>query len=107
AGGGWRDVDQEIAGLDVTFSRGYFELNGEYATSVYEVPTQPGPSRGRAWFVEPKYTFTPRFFAALRVEHNDYPFIMPINSFFWVGQNAAFYDAELGAGWRFSSGLLL
>jgi hypothetical protein len=107
AGQGWRDFDQEVAGLELAFSRGYFELNGEYAYSVYDVPTKTGPSRGRAWFCEPKYTWTPRFFTALRVEHNDYPFILPINSFFWVAQNAAFYDAELGFGWRFTSGLLV
>jgi hypothetical protein len=107
AGTQWRDFDQEIAGLDVTFCRGYFELNGEYAYSAYDVPSQQDLAHGRAWFVEPKYTITPRLFAALRLEHNDYPFIMPISSAFWVDQNAAFYDAELGAGWRFSSGLLL
>jgi hypothetical protein len=107
SGQGWRDFDQRVAGVDLSFSRGYFELNGEGTFSAYQVPTRATDSRGRAWFIEPKYTWTPRFFTALRLERNDYPYIQPVNSSFWVAQNAAFYDVEVGAGWRFTSGLLL
>lgn len=106
-GSRWRDFDQEIAGIEVALARGYFELNGDLAYSSYDVPTYAAAARGRAWFVEPKYTWTPRLFTALRVEYNDYPYILPISEYYWVGQNAAFYDVEVGAGWRFTPDLLL
>lgn len=107
AGTRWRDFDQRVAGLELEFSRGYFELNADLAFASYEVPTRSDIARGKAWFVEPKYTWTPRFYTALRLEANDYPFILPINSSFWVDQNAVFYDVEVGAGWRFTPDLLL
>jgi hypothetical protein len=106
-GASWRDFDQQIAGFDLAFSRGYFELNGDLAFSSYDVPTTVRPSRGVAWFLEPKYTWTPRWFTALRLEHNDYPLIMPISSFFWVADNAEFYDLEVGAGYRLTPDLVL
>ncbi len=107
AGSGWRDFDQQIFGLELALSRGYFELNGDLAFSRYEVPTRERDSRGRAWYLEPKYTWTPRFFTALRLEYDDYPFILPISSSLWIADNAAFYDVEVAAGWRFSPDLLL
>lgn len=106
-GASWRDFEQEIAGFEGTFSRGYFELNGDYAFSSYQVPTKTEDSRGTAWFLEPKYTFTPRLFAALRVERNDYPYIAALAPDFWLAVNAVLYDAEVGVGWRFSPGLVL
>ncbi len=107
AGEGWRDFDQRVAGVDLAFSRGYFELNAEATASAYRVPTHAETSRGRAWFLEPKYTWTPRFFTAIRLERNDYPYIQPVNSSFWIAQNASFYDVEIGGGWRFTPELLL
>ncbi len=107
AGAGWRSFDQRVAGVEIEFSRGYFELNADLAFSAYEVPTRSDIARGKAWFVEPRYTWTPRFFTALRLEANDYPFIKPIDSTFWIDQNAVVYDVEVGAGWRFTPDLLL
>jgi hypothetical protein len=107
AGSGWRDFDQRVAGLELEFSRGHFELNGDWAFSTYEVPTHGDVSRGEAWFLEPKYTFTPRLFTALRVEKNDYPYIQPIDSTTWIAQNVTFHDVELGVGWRFTPDLVL
>ena len=66
-----------------------------------------GDSHGRVWYLEPKYTWTPRFYTAIRLEHNDYPYIQPIDNTFWLGSNAAFYDVEVGFGWRFNRDLLL
>ena len=106
-GESWRNFDQQVAGIDLEFSRGYFELQGDLAFSTYEVPTRSDISRGKAWFLEPKYTFTPRFFTALRLERNDYPYIQPVDSTFWIDQNASFYNVELGVGWRFRPELLL
>jgi hypothetical protein len=107
AGESWRDFGQRIAGLELEFSRGHFELNGDWAFSKYEVPAHSHPSRGQAWFLEPKYTWTPRLFTALRVEKNDYPYIQPIDSSTWIAQNVTFYDVEVGVGWRFTPDLVL
>ena len=106
-GESWRNFDQQVAGLDLEFSRGYFELQGDLAFSTYDVPTRSDIARGKAWFLEPKYTWTPRFFTALRIERNDYPYIQPVDSTFWIDQNAAFYTFEAGLGWRFRPDLLL
>lgn len=106
AGNKWKDYGQAITGTDVQFSRGHFELNGDFAVSSYEAPTRTFKSRGRAWFIEPKYTFSPRFFAALRVEKNDYPYIMPFGSF-WVANNSELFDVEAGAGYRIAAGAVL
>ena len=107
AGARWRDFDQWVAGLELEFSRGHFELNGDWAFSTYEVPTHANLSRRRAWFLEPKYTFTPRLFAALRLEKNDYPFIQPIDSSSWIARNVTFNDVEAGVGSRFTPDLIL
>jgi hypothetical protein len=107
AGQGWRDFDEEIVGATLEFSHGYFELNGDIAFSAYDVPTVADRSRGQAWFIEPKYTFTPRLFAALRLEKNDYPYIQPLDATTWIAQNVTFHDVEVGLGWRFTPGLVL
>jgi len=107
AGTHWRQFDQQIAGVELEFSHGYFELNGDIAFSAYDVPTQSSRSRGQAWFLEPKYTWTPRLFTALRLEKNDYPYIAPVDSTYWIAQNVTFHDVELGIGWRFTPDLVL
>jgi len=106
-GAGWKDFAQEIAGFDLQFSRGYFELNGDFNRSSYEVPGQARMSRGAAWFVEPKYTFSPRFFAALRVEENDYAYIAPAGGGVWFAGTVRFYDVEAGVGYRIGPGTVL
>jgi hypothetical protein len=106
AGTKWKDYGQMITGTEVQFSRGHFELNGDFAVSSYEAPTKTFKSRGRAYFIEPKFTFSPRFFAALRVEKNDYPYIMPFGSF-WVANNSELFDVEAGAGYRLAAGAVL
>jgi hypothetical protein len=106
-GESWKDYEEEIAGVELEFSRGYFELNGDIAFSAYDVPTRPSRSRGQAWYLEPKYTWTPRFFTALRLEKNDYPYIAPINPYFWLGDGVTFHDVEVGAGWRFTPDLVI
>jgi len=107
AGEHWRDFEQRILGVELKFSRGHFELNGDVAFSRYDVPTSEAESRGQAWFLEPQYAWTPRLFTALRLERNDYPFIRPVSSAFWIARNAKFYGLEAGLGWRFSPPLLI
>ncbi len=107
SGAEWEDFAQEIVGVELEFSRGHFELHGDIAYSSYEVPTASEDSRGMAWFVEPKYTWTPRLYTALRIQRNDYPFIRPLPGGSWITANADFVDVEIGAGWRFTRDLLL
>lgn len=103
----WDDFDQAVSGFEVRYSIAHFEIHGQYAYSRYEVPGQERDSRGRAWYVEPRYTFTPRFFAALRIENNDYPYIRPIYGTTWIGGNSQVADIEAGVGVRFLPDLTL
>ena len=107
AGAGWKDFAQEVYGLDAQFSRGYFELNGDVARTAYEVPGIARDVRGGAYFVEPKYTFTPRLFAALRFERNQEAYIKPLAPGVWIGAAIAYSDIEAGAGYRLGPGTIL
>jgi hypothetical protein len=106
-GDAWQDFDQTLEGFEMRFSRGHFELHGQYAYSRYEVPGHDRDSRGRVWYVEPRYAFTPRLFAAVRIENNDYPYIIPIYGTTWIGNNAQVADIEAGVGVRFLPDLTL
>jgi len=107
AGDTWKDFGQMVTGADVQFSRGHFELNGDFAASAYEAPGRAFKSRGRAYFIEPKFTFSPRFFTALRVEKNDYAYIMPLGGGLWRVNTTELYDVEAGAGWRIGPGAVI
>jgi hypothetical protein len=100
AGSAWRDFGQSVTGLDLQFSRGHFEMHADWARSRYEVPGLARDARGNAWYVEPRYTFTPRLFAALRFERNDYPYVAPVAPGVWIGSTVEFTDVEAGIGWR-------
>jgi hypothetical protein len=106
-GDAWQDFDQTLEGLEMRYSRGHFEMHGQYAYARYEVPGHDRDSRGRVWYVEPRYAFTPRFFAAIRIENNDYPYIIPIYGTTWIGNNAQVADVEAGVGVRFLPDLTL
>lgn len=104
AGSDWRDYDEKTAGLETQFSRGYFELHGEMTRSHYEIPTLGDTGHAWVWYVEPKYTFTPRFFAAMRFERNDYQWVMPLTGTNWLSADLSLCDVELGVGYRIVSG---
>jgi len=106
-GADWEEFDQRITGLDFSFSSGHFEINADYNRSQYDVPTHPESVDGGAWYIEPKYTWTPRFYTALRFERNLYAFIRPIDSTNWMGSEIEFHDIEIGAGVRFGPDTLL
>jgi hypothetical protein len=106
AGDAWQDYDQAVAGLDFQFSRAHFELHGDFALSSYEVPTMERSARGRAWYLEPRYTFSPRFFGALRLEENEYPYIR-LFSFGWIAPEATLRDIEAGVGVHLVPGAIL
>ena len=106
-GENWQHYKQRVVGLDAQLSRGYFEANVEAAYSNYDVPGRGTAIDGISFYVEPKYTFTPRFFLAARVERNDYPFIAPVTPTFWVANRVILSDAELGGGFRATASTLL
>jgi len=107
AGAEWQDFNQAVTGFEVRYGLAHFEIHGQYASSRYEVPGHDRDSRGRAWYLEPRYTFSPRFFAAVRIENNDYPYIRPIYGTTWIGGNSQVADIEAGVGVRFLPDLTL
>jgi hypothetical protein len=111
ADGAWQRYKQRIVAADLQLSRGYFEANAEIARASYDVPDRTDAATGLTWYVETKYTFTPRLYAAVRAERNDYPFISllvtPFNGPAWIASNSDFTDVELGGGFRVTSSTLL
>lgn len=103
----WKDFDQRVIGVEFRYSRGHFDLHADTSWSEYEVPNQSDASRGWAIYVEPRIVLTPRLFAALRLEYNDYARIVPTSETVWVAQSAALYDIEVGLGYRLAPGLIL
>ena len=106
-GAAWQDYDQSVYGAEVQFSRGHFELHGQFARSAYEVPGFAERAYGKAYWVEPRYTFTPRLFAAARVGQNDYPYIAPIYGTTWIASSSRVADIEVGVGYRVLPDLLV
>jgi len=100
----WKSYQQRVSAVDFKLSAGFFELNSEAGWSRYEVP-QRGKVDGMAYYVEGKYTFTPRLFVATRLERNDYPFIANFGAF-WVANKTDFHNEEYGVGYRLSPSTL-
>lgn len=107
AGESWQHYQQRVAAGDLSFSRGYLEVHGEYAWSDYQVPTIPQRASGWTYYVEPKYTLTPRLFVAGRWEVNDYPFVGYFVPRGWISARTDYSDWELGGGYRFGASTLL
>ena len=103
----WSSYEQRVMIVDLAASHGYFELFAEAGVSDYVVPRTAEPVTGFAYFVEAKYTFTPRFFIAGRLERNDYPFVRPVSPTFWVARKTDFHNEEVGLGYRFGASTLL
>ena len=101
----WKSYQQRVSAVDFKLSVGFFELNSEAGWSRYEVP-QRGNVDGMAYYAEGKYTFTPRFFVATRLERNDYPFIARFGPN-WVANKTDFHNEEYGFGYRLSTTTLL
>ena len=98
-GRSWRDYQQRVVGLDVQFSRGHFELNGEATRSQFELPGEHDET-GFVYYLEPKYTWSPRLFTALRLERNETASVwLPWNAGWYVTDEAA-WDVEAGIGYR-------
>jgi len=101
-----KDLDERVAGLDVQFSRAHFELNGELTRSRLEVPNA-GDATGQVWYVEPKVTFSPRWYGALRWERGEAPFPHWIWATRWAPGQMRINDVEAGAGFRITPDFLV
>jgi hypothetical protein len=106
AGKNWKDYRHEVIALDGRASRGYLDFHGEWAYSWYDVPTVATKMSGPAYYLEIKYTWTPRFFTAARFQRNAYPFVRPLPSGRWIAVPANFYAGEIGLGFRPTQGVL-
>jgi len=100
------DFHEKLWGLDVQFSRAHFELNGELTQTRLEVPAA-GDAWGRSWYVEPKYTFSPRWYAALRWERGDLPHANWIWTTMWSAEQIRVNALEAGIGFRIIPGFLV
>lgn len=64
---------QDTFGLDAEYSRGYWIIRSEFVATQWNIPrlSDPpidGPLRATSAFVEARYRFSPRFFAAARLD---------------------------------------
>jgi len=100
------DYHETVAGLDLQYSRAHFELNTEMTVTRLQVPAT-GDARGRIWYVEPKYTFSPRWYAAMRYERGDLPEPTWIWAQTWAAEQEGIHDLETGVGFRALPGLLV
>jgi hypothetical protein len=107
AGTSWKDYKQTVVSSDLRLSVGYVEARAEVAWSSYDAPTVSDPLHGLGWYAEVRGTVTPRLFLAGRFEHYRYPFILPVNPSFWVGQETTQMNGEVGIGYRFTAATLL
>jgi hypothetical protein len=96
----WSDFGQRVLAFDAAWSHGYLELRAEAAWSSYDVPGRAEPTTGEAGYFEAKYTWSPRFFTAVRLERNRYAFIRPTAGPAWMGVATTFVDGEIGLGYR-------
>lgn len=107
AGKSWSDYHQRVLAFDLAYAHGYLETHAEYAWGNYDVPGRASSIGGPTYYGEAKYTLTPRFFVAARVERNDYPFIRSFGGPTWVAKLTDFADGEVGVGYRLTASALL
>lgn len=103
----WKTYQQGLLVFDGHFTRGYFETHAELGFNTYDVPNRATTINGKIWYVESKYTFTPRVFVAGRIERNDYPFISPRTATAWTANGSTFRDGEIGIGYRPTASTIL
>jgi hypothetical protein len=105
-GDSWTWYQQRVVAMDLAYAHGYLETHAEAARGSYDVPGRASPIVGWTYYGEAKYTLSPRWFVAARVERNDYPFIRGTATA-WVARLTDFVDGEAGVGYRLSPGTLL
>jgi hypothetical protein len=95
----WTHYHQRVIALDARAAHGYLETFAEAARATYDVPGRAGAIMGYTYYGEAKYTFTPRFYLAMRAERNAYPFIRATSTD-WIARRVDFVNGEIGAGYR-------
>jgi hypothetical protein len=104
----WTDFQQRVVAFDLAYARGYLETHAEAARGSYDVPGRTTSIVGWTYYGEAKYTLSPRWFVAARVERNDYPFIRVFGTNVnWTARLTDFVDGEAGVGYRLSRNTLL
>ena len=108
AGTSWSDFHQRVAAFDASYSHGYLETHAEAARGTYDIPDH-GSITGYTYYGEVKYTFTPRFFLAVRAERNKYPFIRASTTAggSYSDRLTDFVDGEFGGGYRITRNTLI
>jgi hypothetical protein len=100
-----------VTAADLAASVGYLELRAEAGLASYDVPNRAEPIEGLQYYVEGKYTLSPRVFVAARLQRNDYPFIGWVDTGpgtgFWVARKTDFHDEEFGVGYRMTASTLI
>jgi hypothetical protein len=100
------DYHESVLGGDLEYSVGHFELNGEVTQTRLEVPAA-GNVRGRVWYFEPKYTFSPRWYGAFRWERGESPLALWQFGSVWDAGAQSIRGLEAGVGFRLGPDLLL
>lgn len=103
ANSNWKDFDQRLWAFEFHFSRGYAEFNAELVLARYDIPLQDAPMDVVDYFAEFKYTWTPRIYAAVRLQRNQYPFISESSYMGLSVADVTIRDFEIGLGYRFSA----
>jgi len=102
----WQDYDQRVLGVDFQFSRGYLEFNGQWLRTSYEVPYHAPDPEDSTWYLELKYTWTPRLYGAVRFQGVEATYVRPSEYGHWRTQTSKFEFLEIGLGYRLSPELL-
>lgn len=102
----WRDYEQQVMGFDFQFSRGYLEFNGSFLRTRHEVP-YGDTSEDASYFLELKYTWTPRLYGAVRYRGVEASYVEYPEYRYWYNERSKFNTLEVGLGYRFSPDLLL
>jgi hypothetical protein len=103
----WRDFDQRAIGFDLQFSRGYLEVNGQLLRMQHEVPYHDSTPNDSTYWLELKYTWTPRLYGAVRYQDVEVSYVGYPDYHYWYTETITFRALEVGLGYRLSPELLL
>ncbi|HEU5181870.1 MAG TPA: hypothetical protein VFW45_13865 [Candidatus Polarisedimenticolia bacterium] len=100
------DFEERAYGLDLQYSVAHFELNGDMSQASLEVP-YAGTARGRVYYVEPKFTISPRWYVAARYERGNVPNAHWDFGTVWEARRDRIHDVEAGFGFRIDPRFLI
>ncbi len=99
------DFDQKLVGIDLEYRIGHFEFFAEIYGSEWEVPNTAGDFRSVSYYVEGKYTVTPRLHVATRWGQIFFNEVRDRTGARTEWDRDS-WRAELGVGYLFESNLL-